>query len=274
VSDFAGPEAPPAGRAGDDLDLSGSDWPRGGGELGSLVRSFDWAATSLGPVTSWPQSLKTATELVLHSSVPIVMLWGKDGIMLYNDAYSGFAGARHPRLLGSRVRDGWHEVADFNDNVMRVGLAGGTLAYHDQELTLHRNGMPEQVWMNLDYSPVLDESGQPAGVLAIVVETTDRVRAEQALRAERDRSQGILDSMAEGFMLLDGDYRVVKINAEALRIEGRPESELVGRLHWEAWPGTEGSELGRLYRRAMRERVSLSLEHYRPMAAWPCSSAM
>jgi hypothetical protein len=39
-----------------------------------------------------------------------------------------FAGARHPQLLGSKVREGWPEVADFNDNVMKVGLAGGTLA--------------------------------------------------------------------------------------------------------------------------------------------------
>jgi len=68
---------------------------------------------------------------------------GEDGIMIYNDAYSVFAGGRHPRLLGSKVREGWPEVADFNDHVMKVGLAGGTLAYRNQELTLHRRGLPE-----------------------------------------------------------------------------------------------------------------------------------
>ena len=47
--------------------------------------------------------------------------------MIYNDAYSVFAGGRHPILFGSKVREGWPEVADFNDNVMKVGLAGGTL---------------------------------------------------------------------------------------------------------------------------------------------------
>src|SRR4051812_26934867 len=101
--------------------------------------------------------------------------------MIYNDAYSDFAGSRHPQLLGSKVREGWPEVANFNDNVMKVGLAGGTLAYRDQELTLHRHGRPEQVWMNLDYSPVLDESGRPGGVMAVVVETTAKVLAERRL---------------------------------------------------------------------------------------------
>jgi len=169
----------------------GSRFPLGGGELGALIRRFDWSSTSLGPIEAWPQSLKTVTGMLLLSPVPIVLLWGEDGVMIYNDAYSVFAGGRHPQLLGSKVREGWPEVAEFNDNVMKVGLAGGTLAYKDQELTLHRHGRPEQVWMNLDYSPVLGEGGQPAGVIAIVVETSDRMRAERRRDEAQDREREI-----------------------------------------------------------------------------------
>ena len=160
---------------------------KGKGEITALIRAFDWSATPLGPLERWPQSLKTATAILLRSPVPIVMLWGPEGVMIYNDAYSVFAGGRHPRLLGSNVREGWPEVADFNDNVMKVGLNGGTLAYKDQELTLYRSGAPEQVWMDLDYWPVLDESGAPAGVICTVVETTERVKADAALRESEAR---------------------------------------------------------------------------------------
>jgi PAS domain S-box-containing protein len=155
----------------------------GGGQLAEIIAAFDWGATSLGAIDSWPQSLRTTVALILRSPIPIVTLWGEDGIMIYNDAYSEFAGGRHPQLLGSKVREGWPEVADFNDHVMRTGLAGGTLAYRDQELTLYRSGAPEQVWMNLDYSPLLDEAGKPAGVIAIVVETTAKVIAENQVRS-------------------------------------------------------------------------------------------
>ncbi|MEK1886365.1 MAG: ATP-binding protein [Phyllobacterium sp.] len=154
------------------------------GELARLIASHDWSSTPLGDIASWPQSLKSTISLILHSPVPIVTLWGERGIMIYNDAYSVFAGGRHPQLLGTEVRKGWPEVADFNDNVMKVGLAGGTLAYTDQELVLYRTGKPERVWMNLDYSPLINEMGVPAGVMAIVVETTAKVRAEEALRNE------------------------------------------------------------------------------------------
>lgn len=154
----------------------------GTGELGRLIQAFRWEQTSLGPIGAWPQSLKTATSLLLHSPVPMVMLWDELGYMIYNEAYSRFAGERHPRLLGAAVRDGWPEVAKFNDHVMKVGLAGGSLSFKDHELTLHRHGRPERVWMNLDYSPVFNEEGRPAGVLAIVVETTVRKAIEERER--------------------------------------------------------------------------------------------
>lgn len=166
----------------------------GGGEIGALIRLRDWSDTGLGPISGWPQSLKTTVGILLRSPVPIVLLWGPDGIMIYNDAYSVFAGGRHPLLFASKVREGWPEVADFNDNVMKVGLSGGTLSYRDQELTLHRKGFPEQVWMNLDYSPVLGEDGRPAGVLAIVVETTQRILTERALAKTEERLRQALNA--------------------------------------------------------------------------------
>jgi PAS domain S-box-containing protein len=127
-----------------------------------------------------------------------VSLWGDDGVMIYNDAYSVFAGGRHPDLLGSKVREGWPEVADFNDNVMKVGLAGRTLSYKDQELTLNRHGSGEQVWMNLDYSPIVDDDGRRIGVIAIVLETTERVLAARALQAlNEDLERQVLERAHE-----------------------------------------------------------------------------
>jgi PAS domain S-box-containing protein len=200
-------------------------FPVGGGELGALIRAFDWSATSLGPIDAWPQSLKTTTSLLLLSSVPIVLLWGEDGVMIYNESYSVFAGGRHPALLGTKVREGWPEVADFNDHVMKVGLAGGTLAYTDQDLTLFRHGRPEQVWMNLDYSPVLDESGRPAGVIAIVVETTQRIMADRRLRESEARFRALTNATSEVVYRMSPDWM------EMRRLDGPfplPDSESPG----------------------------------------------
>jgi len=170
-------------------------------ETSRLILAFPWEHTSLGPIDGWPTVLKTTVALIMATPAPIVTLWGEDGYMIYNDAYRVFAGGRHPQLLGSKVREGWPEVADFNDNVMRVGLAGGTLSYQDQELTLHRSGQPEPVWMNLDYSPIRDQDGLVAGVMAVVVETSGKVKAERRIQAERERLQTMFEQ-APGFICL------------------------------------------------------------------------
>ena len=162
--------------------------------MAARVGAFDWASTSLGAIEGWPQSLKTAASMVLASPVPLVMLWGPDGIVIYNDAYSAFAGGRHPQLLGSRVLEGRPELAGLNRRVMETGLRGETLSFRSEPLVLYRHGVAEDVWADLDYSPIRDESGKPAGVLAIVVETTGRVRAERALRASEESFQFALDA--------------------------------------------------------------------------------
>ena len=124
---------------------------------------------------------------MLNSPVPLVLLWGPAGIMLYNDAYGAFAGNRHPGILGMAVLDAWPEAADLNREVMAVGMAGGTLEFKDRELVLNRRGTPEQAWLDLFYSPVIAEDGKPGGVVAVVVETTERV---QARRERRRRASG------------------------------------------------------------------------------------
>lgn len=209
------------------------------GEAGRLIAARDWSKTSLGPIESWSQALRSTLGLVLLSPAPIVMLWGEDGVMLYNDAYSVFAGGRHPELLGCKVREGWPEVADFNDNAMKVGLAGGTLAYKDLELTLHRHGRPEQVWMNLDYSPVLDERGQPAGVVAVVVETTERVLADRRAETERERLFQAFEQSPGFIIAMRGpEHRVEYVNAAHRRVFGS--HSWVGSTIREAFPDIEG----------------------------------
>lgn len=154
--------------------------------MAGRIRAFDWSPTELGKMDTWPASLCSAVQLMLASPLPMVMLWGRPGYMIYNDAYSKFAGGRHPYLLGSPVELGWPEVAEFNRHVVDTCLAGGTLSYRNKELVLLRDGIPEDVWLDLYYSPVADDEGKPAGVMAMVVETTDHVISERRRRAAED----------------------------------------------------------------------------------------
>ena len=86
------------------------DWLAGGGEAERVIRASDWSATSLGPLTTWPQSLRTALSICLNSRFPIAIWWGAEGIQFYNDAYLPVVGAKHPRSMGEPARVCWAEA--------------------------------------------------------------------------------------------------------------------------------------------------------------------
>ncbi len=207
------------------------------GELGDLIARFDWSQTSLGAISDWPQSVKSTVSLILHSPFPIVTMWGDAGIMIYNAGYAEVAQDRHPHMLGKGVRQSWPEAREFNDHVMRVCMAGRTLHYANQELTLHRNGRDEQIWFNLDYSPIIGEAQVPVGVMAMVADTTNEVRVERFLQGERRRLQEMFNQ-APGFMaMLEGpEHRFVQVNDAYLDLVGFRDVE--GKTVAEALPET------------------------------------
>jgi signal transduction histidine kinase/PAS domain-containing protein len=120
------------------------------------------------------------------------------------------------------------------------------LSYRDQEMQLNRTGTPEQVWMNLDYSPVLDEAGTPTGVIAIVAETTARIIAERELKqeealrqAERDRQRRIFEQ-APGFIsIMRGPEHIVEFSNETHRTTFGS-GEWTGKTIREAIPSIAG----------------------------------
>ena len=83
----------------------------GGGAMSALMRAFDWSRTPLGPTGSWPRSLRTALSLCLASRFPMLIWWGPELMMLYNDAYRPILGTtKHPAALGQRGRECWPEI--------------------------------------------------------------------------------------------------------------------------------------------------------------------
>jgi PAS domain S-box-containing protein len=135
--------------------------------------------------------VKWAVGLVLASGFPKAVRWGPELILIYNDAYRPILGDKHPVMLGKPLREAWSEIygelGPLNEDV----LAGRRPAFFAEDLPwrVQRRGSEwEDARFTISYSPVPDEtaSGGIGGVLTTVVETTERVRAEAALRASEE----------------------------------------------------------------------------------------
>jgi signal transduction histidine kinase len=148
----------------------------GGGETGTLMRSMDWSATPLGPVSSWSQALRTTVSTSLNAQIPIQIWWGPELITLYNDASRELVAGKHPGAMGARGRDVWPDRWDVLGPMLEGVLSDGkATSSENQELLPHRS-------FTSTFSPIRDESGEIAGVFCAATETTSAQALEEARR--------------------------------------------------------------------------------------------
>ena len=160
-----------------------ADFLAGGGEMGALMRAYDWSRSPLGKPETWPQSLRTAVRILLNTNHPMFIWWGPDLIQFYNDAYRQTMGPeRHPSALGQGGRKCWAEIWDIiGPQIQQVMSGRGATWHEDQLVPVTRYGKLEQVYWTYGFSPI-DEDDGIGGVLVVCRDVTDEHRAAAKLR--------------------------------------------------------------------------------------------
>jgi signal transduction histidine kinase len=232
VSDALAPDAdaPVAGLPGDRLRTV---FP-GDGEMAARSRAHDWAATPLGPVEGWPQSLRATVRTLLSSRYPMVLTWGPAFTQLYNDAYAAVIGSKHPGALGEDIRvtlaEAWDVLGPMIARVMATGVANWTPAL---PLLLERAGYREESYFSVSHAPAADDEGRVEGMLAVCSEVTEQVVGDRRLRLLRDLA-------AQAGVTAAGEARTVERTCEdaAAAMAGHP-LDLPFALLYLREPGTD-----------------------------------
>lgn len=164
-----------------------AEWLQGGGELGEMIRAYDWTSTSLGSISCWPQSLLSMVSTLINAKAPMFLFWGDERLCFYNDAYRPILGTeKHPVALGRPGAEVWHEIwpdiARLIDAVMERGEAAWE---KDMLLPFNRHGYLEEVYFTFGYSPVYDDARAIGGTLATLVESSDEVLLSRRLETLR-----------------------------------------------------------------------------------------
>jgi anti-sigma regulatory factor (Ser/Thr protein kinase) len=170
---------------------------RAGGPVSDLVRAFGWAQTPLGPVDSWDPIVRATVEVMLASPVPMALAYGKELVLIYNDAYADVIGGKHPAALGQPAAE------DLVDVVGEVFRSGGPFLEPEAQVTLPggADGHTQQAFFTRGHSAVRDRDGVIVGVLTVAAETTQVTRRLQSL--------GELTSRLAGALTIDDVARVV-----------------------------------------------------------------
>jgi signal transduction histidine kinase/CheY-like chemotaxis protein len=164
-----------------------------GGEMQRRRDDLDWSSTPLGPTEAWPSALRMAVETCLSSRFPMLVCWGPQLAMIYNDAYQPIlGGTKHPGALGRPIKQVWAEVWGIVGPMLESVLSGGEPTwFEDQMLVIDRNGFLEECYFTYSFSPIRDDSGAVGGVLCVVSETTERVLGERRLATLTGLSTGL-----------------------------------------------------------------------------------
>jgi signal transduction histidine kinase len=265
------------------------DFLASGGEMGERTRAFDWSETPVGPLASWPQSLKTLVRTMLDSHYAMWLGWGPDFTFFYNDAYARMTlGPKHPWALGKPAREVWSEIwTDIGPRAEAVMRTGRATWNEGLLLFLERQGFPEETYHTFSYSPVPNDAGGIGGMLCVVTEDTERTIGERRLKTLRElaaRTTDVAKSIEEAcetaarslvgnpydlpfvlLYLLSGDGLCARLICQTGLNQDSPACPAEVELDQSPWPFRQVAESGNA---AVVDDIG---EHFGPLSggAWP-----
>jgi PAS domain S-box-containing protein len=210
-----------------------------GGGMGARMRAYDWSTTALGLPERWPPALLTLVRVMLNSRQPMFIAWGADRTLIYNDTYAPMLGERHPAALGKPFFETWPEIQGEVGALMDRVYAGDPVHMDDLELTLHRNGYPEEAHFAFSYTPVPGDDGNIVGLFCACTETTRQVLTDRKAASERKRQRALLQQMP-GFVavLREPSHVFEYVNDAYVTVAG--ERDYIGRNVREVFPELAG----------------------------------
>ena len=214
----------------------------GRSEMAAQCRRVDWASTALGPVSSWPETLRAAVRLMLEAPIATSLWCGPTCTLLYNDAYRQILGVKHPAALGRPGAEVWEDLWPAYESTFEQVRTGGAPVYADEARFTpeRRDGAREDDrWFTYALSPVLDDAGACLAVYNVAMDITERVRARNALATERARLFEAFQRVPSFISVVSGPEHVLEYANEAYYdLVGR--RDILGRPVWEALPDARG----------------------------------
>jgi PAS domain S-box-containing protein len=152
-----------------------------------FARSIDWDSTALGPIEYWSADLRAMSNLIMASPHPAAMYWGDELVAIYNEAYIGLAGQKHPDLMGQAYSEAWAEIWDDVKDVFANARQTGQATMKDDDcLFMKRNGFLEETYFSWSIIPMVGEDGSVMGLYNPAFEKTRRKIAERRMLTLRE----------------------------------------------------------------------------------------
>ncbi len=160
------------------------------------------------------------------------------------------------------------DIAKMQKNAERIRLTPNWKSEREYRI-IRKNG--EIRWIQEFIQNICDDSGKPFMVQGVIYDITDRKRVEQKLKEANERRADVLESISDGFLILDDKLIVTYFNKAAEQLLGRKAEEVLGRNLFETFPEAKGSIFEQNYTMAVEDKKHISFETYfgvKPYQNW------
>lgn len=126
-----------------------------------------------------------------------------------------------------------------------------------------------KVWVRAIGEPTRDELGKIVAVEGALQDISELITAREQSDIRSRLLHDTLDSISDGFVFLDTEWRITFANAQAEKLAARSRQDLLGKVLWDEFPEAVGSTFQREYERAIATgEVVRFQEYFPPLGAW------
>lgn len=197
--------------------------------MADLIRAHDWSATTLGGIETWDPGLVSALDLLLETRFPMVLTWGPDNLLFFNEAYEPILAGKKD-CLGQPFADVFREALNDVGPILAKALEGRSSYFEDFHIPLVRNSVLSSTWWSFSYSPIRSSTGDVGGVLCVVYETTRRLLSDEALRTSEAALRVMTDMAPSLLWRCDPEGRLTWVNQ---RLQSYFGLDQVGDTFWD-----------------------------------------
>ena len=166
---------------------------------------------------------KKHTEALVHSiSEGLIVVNDKGEVQLLNPAAQKLLGDQDKQgIIGSKLNENLGEE-------QLVSMLTGSSGDKERDIELQSQNDATKKVVRASSAVIEDESGKTIGMVSVLSDITARKESEEALRASEERLRRIIETNADGMLVVDKEGITRFHNQAAEALFDRPASELLG----------------------------------------------
>ena len=162
-----------------------------------------------------------------------------------------------------------HYLPEYRESVqhlVELCVSQGQPFDFEAELVTARQ---RRIWVRAIGEAVRDSQGAITGFQGAFQDITTQRQHEIERHALATKLSATLQRMSDAFFTLDRHWHITFVNEEMTRLVKRTREEMLHKLLWDVFPGTENSRFHACYQRAIDTgTVATDVDFYEPLGKW------